>query len=143
MGRSRRLLERIVALADGRDRDGWGQLMAPDCEFVVPGAPPVRGREVIEGFGRAWDAAFSGGRHTVLDMVESGDLAVAELRWTGTHTGTLVTPQGEVPATGRSVVLDHVLAIRTGTDGEMAESVHTYFDQLGFMQQLGLVPATA
>ncbi len=37
--------------------------------------------------------------------MSSGDLVVAEVRWRGTHTGPLATPDGEVPATGRSIDL--------------------------------------
>ena len=137
MGQARRVVERVLALADARDRDGFDDLLAPDAEFVMPAAS-VRGREAIAGFGRAWDRAFTGGRHTIRGVAEDGDRVVVEVGWTATHTGPLATPQGEIPATGRQVSMDHVLAVRV--DGDLLASMHVYMDMLGFMAQLGLVP---
>ncbi|HKG27378.1 MAG TPA: ester cyclase, partial [Thermomicrobiales bacterium] len=85
--------------------------------------------------------AFPNIRHQFLDSIESGDKVAVELEVTGTHIGTFRTPQGDVPATGRSVVWDSTDFV-TLRDGKIA-SWHTYFDQMAFLAQLGLLPEPA
>jgi ketosteroid isomerase-like protein len=140
MGQSRSVVERMLALADARDRDSFEALIAPDAEFEMPGMS-ARGREAIGGFGRAWDRAFTGGRHTIRNVVEEGEGVVVEVGWTGTHAGPLVTPQGEIAATDRAVSLGHVLVVRVADN--LVASTHVYLDMLGLMSQLGLVPQPA
>ena len=64
--------------------------------------------------------------------------AAFELHIRGTHTAPLVSPQGEIPATGRSIDFRSCDMVRL-EDGRLA-TYHVYFDQMGFMHQLGLVP---
>lgn len=56
-------------------------------------------------------------------------------------TGTLPTPNGPIPPTGRSLNLESVDFIEV-VDGKFA-SWHAYYNQLSFMAQLGLLPAPA
>ena len=61
---------------------------------------------------------------------------VIELTWTGTHTGPMQTPDGEVPATGKSMemrgcVVGHVV------DGKVAAQTR-YFGMATMLMQLGL-----
>jgi steroid delta-isomerase-like uncharacterized protein len=87
----------------------------------------------------AWKAAFPDGAGTVERVVSAGDLAVAEVRWRGTHTGPLATPDGEVPATGRPIDLwGSMWAV--WVDGRMTHQ-RNHLDVLTMMVQLGLVPA--
>jgi ketosteroid isomerase-like protein len=69
---------------------------------------------------------------------ESGDTIVTEGTFSGTHTGPLFTPGGDIPATGRSFELKFadVMTMRGGK----VVTHHVYYDNLGFMQQLGLAP---
>jgi predicted ester cyclase len=78
-------------------------------------------------------------RHTISTLVEDGDAVACEVDVRGTHTGTLRTPTGDVPPTGRSVRIESatVVAIR---DGKVA-TWRANFDLLGFMGQLGVLPA--
>jgi hypothetical protein len=65
-------------------------------------------------------------------------VVVLEGAWIATHTGPLLTPGGEVPPTGRTINLPFAATMRV--DGEHVASMHVYFDQLAFLDQLGLVP---
>ncbi len=69
-------------------------------------------------------------------MVASGDTVVVEFTGRGTHTGTLVTSMGDIPATGKSVTLKlcDVLEFRD----EMLVRQRSYFDSGSMMAQLGL-----
>jgi ketosteroid isomerase-like protein len=55
-----------------------------------------------------------------------------------THTGVLRTPSGELPPTGRTLAGPYVglFAVR---DGRIVSQT-IYFDQVGLMTQLGVLP---
>jgi hypothetical protein len=57
----------------------------------------------------------------------------------GTHTGTLGTPAGEVPPTGRRVEIRWMAMYEVRGDELVSE--HLYFDPTEFLMQLGLAPA--
>ena len=63
-------------------------------------------------------------------------MAAAEGVFTGTHTGILRTPNGDVPPTARPVKMRWMSMYEIG--GEELISEHLYFDQSEFMTQLGL-----
>ena len=131
------LARRAMELTDAQDWAGREALMAPDCEFRVPGAV-LRGPAASTAYCTPIVGAFADSRHH-LDLVEvAGDRVVVEGRWTATHTGVLRTPAGDVPATGRAVDLPFAAVFHI--TGGRARSVHIYFDQLAFLTQLGLVP---
>jgi predicted ester cyclase len=72
-------------------------------------------------------------------QVIAGDTAVTEATYSGTHTGTLPTPNGDVPATGKRVQGRQV-AVQRVKDGQIS-SEQLYFDQMEFLGALGLVPS--
>jgi predicted ester cyclase len=84
--------------------------------------------------------AYRGGypnvAHKIVDAIESDDGIAVELRITMTHTGTFTTPMGELPPTGNRVVLDACDFVRVDGTAKVT-SWHTYFDQAGFVAQLG------
>src|SRR2546429_4224842 len=91
-----------TAFEDG-DLTRATEAFTPDCELVMPGMPPMKGAAAVRGMFEAWRAALPDMRHETLHRVESGDTYAAETRFTGTHTGPLRTPAGELPPTKRAV----------------------------------------
>ncbi len=110
---------------------------ADDLELVDPGMGTVFGRgrfrEYLEVFRRAMPDA----RAVIEHLWEAGDTVVVEGRFVATHTGPLATEDGDVEATGANVDLRFADVSRV-RDG-MIVSYHTYYDQLGFLSQLGLM----
>lgn len=115
------------------------ELLADDAEMLTP-LGTFHGREAITPFIRGMHAALSDWLHEV-HIEAAGNLVVAEGTWNGTHSGAMRTPQGEVAATHRRVSVPFVGVIRV-RDGRIT-SLHNYFDQMGFLAQLGLVPEPA
>ncbi len=78
--------------------------------------------------------AFPDMNITMEDMVAEGDKVVA--RWTaqGTNTGEIMG----MPPTGKAFKATGMNMFRLN-DGKVAE-VWTNFDDLGMMQQLGIIP---
>ena len=84
---------------------------------------------------------FPDGQVTVDRVIASGDTVVVEFTGRGTHTGTLTTSMGSIPATGRSLTLQ-LCDVMEFQDGKL-KSQRTYFDTGSMMAQLGLAPEQA
>jgi hypothetical protein len=68
-------------------------------------------------------------------------VAVEEGTFTGSHDGVLQSPADDVPPTGCRVTVDYIQVLRLGA-GRYAPFNLTY-DRLLFLDQLGLIPASA
>jgi predicted ester cyclase len=139
MDKHRATAERVFELMNAHTLDSLGDSISDRCELVMPGTPPLRGAQALAGVIRGWLSAFPDMKHEIVGYVEEGDRASWQMRVTATHTGTLMTPGGPLAATGRRVRIDAVDFARF--EGGKAVSWHVYFDQLSFLQQLGLAPA--
>ena len=122
------------------DLDAAGEILDPNVENVDPSGTLI-GADAYKAYGAAFKRAFPDSRMTVLAAAESGDVVAVEGVYSGTHTGPLATPMGEIPATGRSLALPYADIFRF-EDGSVVAH-HVYYDQATFMQQLGLAPEPA
>lgn len=77
---------------------------------------------------------FSDISFTFKDVFGMGEKLVKHWNFKGTHTGVFFG----IPATGKKVDLDGVTLVRM-EKGKIAEE-RDFFDNLEFMQQLGLIP---
>jgi steroid delta-isomerase-like uncharacterized protein len=77
---------------------------------------------------------FSNITFTIKDVFGMGNKLVKHWNFKGDHTGVFFG----IPATGKKVDLDGVTLVRM-ENGKIAEE-RDFFDNLEFMQQLGLVP---
>lgn len=132
----RKLVERVYATMDAHRWDQIAELCSSDCDVSLAGAPRLRGPAELAALCQGWYAAFPDLHHELVSYVEEGDRAAWEVHVTATHTAPMQTPNGPIPATGRRVSFDLVGMGRFS--GGRAASWHAYFDQLGFLQQLGL-----
>ena len=98
-----------------------------------PGVPPTR-----EGFKQtaiALKKAFPDLRYTIDDVVEGGDRIVHRLTASGTMKGEFAG----MPATGKNATWTEIHIGRVA-GGQIAEH-WGISDQLGMLQQLGVIPA--
>ncbi len=140
MARAREISDRHTDLINAHDADSMGALYAEDAVFSDPSGE-YRGREAIVQYWQGFFAAFPDMKGRDEFKAESGDTAINEWSAAGTHTGPLETPEGTIPATGMRVTLRgcDVATVRGG----LIQSHRAYYDQLGFLAQLGLVPEGA
>jgi steroid delta-isomerase-like uncharacterized protein len=110
----------------------------PDIESVLPGGITLSGREQVVSFLRSFWDALPDARLKLENELAAGDSVVTEGTLTGTHSGALRAPDGEIPASGNPVTLRYA-SVKRIRDGQVA-SEHLYFDQLEFLQQLGALP---
>jgi ketosteroid isomerase-like protein len=110
--------------------------MSDDCDFVLPGAPPMKGREAVRAMFDAYVRAFPDFRAEPLHEIEHGDTYASETAFRGTHRGPLATAHGELPPTGREVAWRSGDIVRV-RDGRIV-SWHAYHDTLPLLAQLGV-----
>ena len=136
MSSAREVILKHVDAMNGRDSDSdpW----AADAEMTAPGGAHVSGRDNVLGFLSVFQEAFPDLRLKIEQLLTDGAAAAAEGILSGTHTGVLQTPNGDVAPTGRAVELPWAAAYVT--EGETLKSEHLYFDQMDFLGQLGLLP---
>ena len=115
-------------------------LFAPEFEFVTPFGV-ITDLDEHTGFSAGFYAAFPGMTHDNRRAYEIGDdVVILEGQWTGTHTGPMTMPDGNVlPATGATVTFPYAVVIEF--EAGLVRKVRAYFDNVAFLTQLGLMPA--
>jgi steroid delta-isomerase-like uncharacterized protein len=110
------------------------------AEDVVTTTPQgtMEGLDAFRRFGEAFAAAVPDANIRAVRTFEAGDTIITEGSYAGTHTGDLVGPAGTIPATGRGFSFPFVDVMQV-TDGKVAAH-RIYWDMMGFMAQLGVLP---
>ena len=97
----------------------------------------VQGREAVQELLAVWYQAFSEVRLEYRKVWTCDDHFIYEGTMYGTHTGSLPTPEGDVPPTGRKIEIPFAFIAKMSTEGLIQED-RTYFDSALMTQQLGL-----
>src|SRR4051794_18444917 len=105
MAAGRALVEQYFKALNANDLDTVRGLLTDDLAFVAPGGA-TGGPDMALGWMGAFLGAFPGIDHQILTVSEEGDTVTSEITVKGTHTKPMVTPQGEVPPTGKPVQID-------------------------------------
>ena len=135
---SLRVIEAIENAMGARDWEAWANLHTENVILHSPDSPePTQGREKVQAWYKGFVDGFPDLDVKTLRSFASGDWVVGEYTVSGTHTGPLPGPEGEIPPTNKRVQMPVATVYRV-EGGQVAE-VHEYFDQLGFMAQLGLM----
>ena len=95
-----------------------GEVCSPEIAVRMPGDVRLHGVEPLADMLRAYFVAFPDLRHEVVDVVEAGETIAVELRIDGTHAGTMHTPNGPIPPTGRRVAWESVDLVKVA-DGRI------------------------
>lgn len=112
-----------------------------DAEVVLPGRPPIKGKDAIRGVWQMYWTAFPDEHPTQIRHLVDGNTVVTEVKTEATHNGPLLLPTGDtLPPTGRKVLSSGV-AVQDMEGGKLARQVF-YFDLVEILQQLGLMPTT-
>ncbi|HET7351736.1 MAG TPA: nuclear transport factor 2 family protein [Marmoricola sp.] len=133
------LARRLHEAWNERAFDEMAEATAADSTITVIGSGATfEGKEGGRAYNEMWADGFPDGKVTVDRVIDGGDYVVVEFTGTGTHTGTLKTSMGDIPATGRSMTLQ-LCDVMEFKDGKV-QSQKTYFDTGSMMAQLGLMP---
>jgi steroid delta-isomerase-like uncharacterized protein len=137
---TREVVESWTAALDRGDLDGSMAFVSSEVEWENPVAS-VKGSEELRALLDVFWTAIPDFQHSLTNVVESGDLVAIEGVASGTHSGPLVGPMGEIAATGRSITFPFAAWARV--EGDKIVRFRGYWDVASFMQQLGVAPEPA
>ncbi|MFE5485860.1 ester cyclase [Streptomyces sp. NPDC056527] len=141
MGEARAVMDRLTEAMTTPDPDTKviADLYAEDAVAITPDVGEVRGRDAIVEYLRTMTDSVPEATYTSLHKYEIGDTAIDEGIFSGRNTGPILLPTGEtLPPTGKEVSIRGV-DIATVRNGRI-ESYRLYYDQMQFLDQLGLLP---
>lgn len=137
----REAFERGTEAFNAHDLKGFGEVLADDVIFKVPGGLGGEGKAACVEFFGSWFVASPGAHLDVYEVHILENVAVEEGTFTGTHGGVLSGPMGDVAPTGRSVRIPYIQVLRF-RDGKHV-SFNLIFDRLSMVEQLGIVPRSS
>ena len=127
---------------DAFNNGDWEQareLLTSDARYHELGTErAIEGPEQIIELFKDWKTAFPDAVGTVTSSVASGDTAVLEVTWKGTHTGPLTTAAGTIPASGKHQ--ETPAAIFYVFEGPKIKASRHYFDAMTLLKQIGAEP---
>ncbi len=130
------IVRRFVQIWGKGSLDTLDELAAPGFSVYYPlMGETVHGPDAFKQVLMRFHAGLPDVEVVSEDMIAEGDQVVVRWRAQGTHTGGLLG----IPPTGKQVTLTGITIYRLA-DGKVVEE-RGEEDDLGFMQQLGVVPA--
>ena len=133
-----RVAEKSIEAMNSHDlsRD---DLFNEDFQAEVPGAQGGFNREQSRANSEIFIAAFPDLHFEVVRRIAQGEYVVFNWVSTGTHTGSLRTPSGNmIPPTGKKGTIYGSTTYRI-RDGKISNT-WTYWDMAAMLAQLGLLP---
>ncbi len=127
---------------EGHDRAAYGGMYSDDAVITAPGGVRLTGRAGIEGFYDAWQGAFPDTMVEIRSVIADESSCCVEAVFHGTQAGSLQSPMGEIPPTGRVVAIPFAHLFTLNSD-HIANRSNLYFDTAEIAVQLGLTPAPA
>jgi steroid delta-isomerase-like uncharacterized protein len=126
----RRLVKEVIG---GGNLALVDDLVTPDYVYQAPGME-IAGPEGIKRVFAMLRGAFPDWREDIEQLIAEGDRVVFHVTGRGTHRGDFMG----IPPTGKAVAMDGIDIVRV-EGGKLAEH-WAVFDQMGMMQQLGVIP---
>ena len=136
--RGEHLAETITTAVASHDPGTWAAMFAEDATYTIPDTPePIRGRPALEAVAAVFFSAFPDMAFVVRSVIEQDNVVVLEAATTGTFTGPMPTPGGDVPPTGKSYTAPLVAVCELTGTGLIA-NCREYYDTAAFAAQIGM-----
>lgn len=127
--------EQVIAYNE-KDWDRARAALAPEVVYDEVGTHrKLKGVDDVLTAWKGWATAIPDSRATFHSETVSGNTAVLEITWNGTHSGPLNTGKREIPATGKKIELRAIQVVDVAND--RVKSVRQYFDMGTLLQQIG------
>jgi limonene-1,2-epoxide hydrolase len=136
-GDIRSLIERDIELWNAKDREGW--LAGMDLHRLsatMPGGTRLTGRDAADALWDSYQESFPDNHLDIISIHADARGGVHEGHASGTHSGVLRGPGGEIAPTGRRAEVDFC-GVYEFEEGKII-SYHLYFDQAEMLGQLGI-----
>ena len=119
-----------------RLRGGPAEELCAEGYVAYLGSYPPLGLEGHQGFAATFYSGFPDMSHTLEDSFADGNRVALRFVITGTNTGTFMG----APPTGNAISLEVISLMTVDDSGEKVTELHSQFDQVALMQQLGVMP---
>ena len=96
----------------------------------------VKGLDDVLAVWKGWAAALPDSKATFRSEHSTGDTAMLEMTWTGTHKGPLKMRDREIPPTGKKIELRSCQVVEVA--GDKVKSISHYFDMGTLLDQIGV-----
>src|SRR5712692_6234119 len=136
---SKALVERGMKAFNAHDLEAVARDAAPDIVATAPGGVKLNGPQAVKEYNQTFITAFPDARVDAKKVIIQGRTVVVEGVLSGTNNGTLKTPMGDIPATGRKVSGEFIQIFEI--DRGLVKRDHLMYDQVDLMTQLGMAPA--
>jgi predicted ester cyclase len=136
---ARAVVERLIKAINAHDLEAAARETTSDTVLTAPGDMTVKGTQAAKEYNKNWITAFPDAKIEVQKIFAQGNDVAIKAQFVGTHNGTLKTPMGDVPATGRKLRGDFQEVFEV--DRGLIKNAHLLFDQVQLMTQLGMAPA--
>ena len=124
----------------GYNEKNWDKvrdLLAPDCVYEeLATNRRTHGINETVSLWQGWAKAMPDSKATFHNEIVKDNTVVLEITWSGTHSGPLQTPNGEIPPTGKRFELRACQVLEVS--GERAKTIRHYFDMNTLFQQLNV-----
>lgn len=128
--------EQVIAYNE-KDWDRARAALAPEVVYDEVGTHrKLKGVDDVLTAWKGWATAIPDSRATFQSETVSGNTAVLEITWSGTHSGPLNTGDREIPATGKKIELRAIQVVDVAND--RVKSVRQYFDMGTLLDQIGV-----
>lgn len=130
----------LVEAFNDADWDRMRTVVSPDIVYQEMGTGrQIQGVEDYLALCVTWRQGFPDVTGKVTAALADGGTVALEVTWSGTHTGPLASPSGEIPATGKPIQVTSSLWYQV--EGDRVENLRNHLDVLGMLTQLGVLPA--
>lgn len=127
--------EQVIAYNE-KDWDRARAAFAPEIVYEeLATHRKLKGADDVLTAWKGWATAIPDSRATFNSEYVSGNTAVLEITWKGTHSGPLNTGEREIPATGKQIELRAIQVVDVAND--RVRSVRQYFDMGTLLKQIG------
>jgi steroid delta-isomerase-like uncharacterized protein len=128
--------EEVLAYND-KDWNRFRDCLTPDVVYDEVGTQrQAKGVEDVLSTCKGWANAIPDSRALLRSEMATGNTALLEMTWSGTHKGPLKIEGREIPATGKKIELRACQVVEVA-DGKI-KSMRHYFDSATLLRQLGV-----
>lgn len=134
-----RTVEMIFSTLNSREIGAMDHAYTSDYRYEAPGINGPVNLEAARGYVDGFITAFPDLHFELKDKVAQGDVVAVSWESTGTHTGPLRTPTGDVLPPTNKKVFGQGSSFYRFKDGKIASSA-IHWDMVTLLAQLGLMP---
>jgi len=132
------VLQRYLDAFNRADWPAYKTTLTIDSTHIEPGGMEFHGPDASAEGVNVFKVAFPDLTGEVIRLITGDQVAAAEIVWTGTHTGPLVTPSGTIPPTGKPITV-HATKV-FAFEGDLIKYSRHYWDMTELLGAIGAMP---